>query len=115
MSAVLKTADQANADNFDLGKMLFDSIAETNRVMMAGVDAGAEGVWIKVGPSLRTLEKQYRAAQADPKAVIPTALSLAIESVLQHAKQAAPADPFADRRTEDFGVSPCGRSRREGE
>lgn len=93
MSAVMKDKP------LDMGKMLFESIAETNAVMMRGVEAGAEGVWIKVGPSILALEKHYRAAQANPEAKLPTALSLAIEGLLKLATTEG-ASPYTDRRAQ---------------
>jgi hypothetical protein len=107
-----KTAEQHNAAAFDMGAMLKDQITAANNILMSGVTAGAEGVWIKITPSVRALAAAYERAKADEQAKLPTVLAVAIEAVLRDAAHALPASPYTDRRTQrrtDIETSVDGR------
>lgn len=79
-----KTAEQHNADNFDLGRMLFDQADAMNRQFQLGLKVGKDISRIAVA----ALEAAYDRAQQDSEAKIPTVLSCAIENILRLHEQA---------------------------
>lgn len=74
------------------------------------------GKWIKIGHEFSALEAQFRAAQDDPKVLMPSALALAIEGVLQRvALPASPYAPTSTQRRSDIELSVDGRQIHSGQ
>lgn len=73
-----KTAQQHNAQNFDLGEMI-RQMGETHaRMARIGMDAVEQ----RYATALRALDAGYRAAEMDPEAKIPSYLMAAIHALL---------------------------------
>ena len=75
----MKTAKQHNAENFDLGQMLFDQANALNHQFTIGLKAGKEISEV----AHRALKVAYELAQQDAETKIPTPLSCAIENILR--------------------------------
>jgi hypothetical protein len=96
---------------FDIQEFARD-LAMGRNAIASEIDAGK---WIKIGHEFAALEAQFRAAQADPKVVMPSALSLAIEGVLM--KVARPAGPYASvpsQRRSELELTTDGRQLEPG-
>lgn len=93
---------------------ILDSAFAQAELMRSAHSNGARGVEIRLNPALIALKHQYRKAQDDPAARVPTALSLAIEAVLALMPAPAPRPKWereaATGARDEYGTSCDGRS-----
>ena len=74
----MKTAEQHNAEVFDLGKVI-QSVAASHASL---VDAATQTVEGYYRPGIRSLEKEFRKALGDKETKMPSSLQLAIIHVI---------------------------------
>lgn len=71
-----------------------------------GLEAGAALQIQKINAVLKCLERQHLTALADPQAKIPTALSLAIEAMLQFLPPAARRETWERDQQGRYDIDP---------
>lgn len=74
----MKTAEQHNAETFDLGQLVQSMAASHAQAVSVGMEA-AEARFL---PAIRALEREFFAALLDPETKMRTSLQVAITHVL---------------------------------
>ena len=85
----MKTAAQHNADEFNLGRVLFDQANAMNAQFAAGMKAGREQAESQHATIMRALANTYEKALADKKVVLPADLGLLLHAILMDVRAVA--------------------------
>ena len=78
----MKTAEQQDTEDFDLGRLLFNQANAHTAAMRIGIEIGER----RHRAMMRVIIKAYEDALADPRARIPSALGVLLQAVRESVK-----------------------------